>query len=66
MSRPPVFTNRCCKLVSDHFPIGAGSASRRGHRADERRDDRRGDCNIISACCAARRHCAAGSAALGI
>jgi len=27
----PVFTSRCCKLVSDHFPIGAGSASRR-HR----------------------------------
>jgi len=28
VSRPPVFTNRCCKLVSDHSPIGAGSASR--------------------------------------
>ena len=24
-----VFTNRFCKLVSDYFPIGAGSASRR-------------------------------------
>jgi hypothetical protein len=24
-----IITNRCCKLVSDHFPIGAGSASRR-------------------------------------
>jgi hypothetical protein len=23
-----VFTNSCCKLVNDHFPIGAGSASR--------------------------------------
>ena len=29
MRRPPVFTNRCCKLVSYHFPIGTGSASRR-------------------------------------
>jgi hypothetical protein len=29
MSRPPVFTNRSCKLVSDHLPIGAGSANRR-------------------------------------
>src|SRR5260370_553382 len=25
MSRPPVLTNRCCKLVSDHFPIRAGA-----------------------------------------
>jgi len=24
MSRPPVFTSRCCKLVNDHFPIGPG------------------------------------------
>ena len=23
---PPVFTSRCCKLVSDRFPIGANSA----------------------------------------
>jgi hypothetical protein len=29
MSRPPVFTNRCCKLVSDHFLIGVASADRR-------------------------------------
>ncbi|HUN58976.1 MAG TPA: DUF29 family protein [Candidatus Binataceae bacterium] len=29
MSRPPVLANRCCNLVSDPFPIGAGSASRR-------------------------------------
>jgi len=29
MSRPLVFTNYYCKLVSDHFPIGAGNASRR-------------------------------------
>ena len=29
MSRPPVFTIPYCKPVSDHFPIGAGSASRR-------------------------------------
>ena len=28
---PPVFTNRCCKLVSDQLPIPWGSASRR-HR----------------------------------
>ncbi len=29
MSRPPVFTNRCYKLVSDHSPIGVGGVSRR-------------------------------------
>jgi uncharacterized linocin/CFP29 family protein len=25
---PPVFTSRCCKLVSDHFPIAAGGTAR--------------------------------------
>ncbi len=30
-SLPPVFTNRCCKLVSDQFSIFFGSTSRR-HR----------------------------------
>jgi hypothetical protein len=29
MSHPPIFSNRCCKRVSDHFPIGAGNANRR-------------------------------------
>ena len=29
MSRPPVFTRRCRKLVSDQAPIRAGSTSRR-------------------------------------
>ena len=28
-SRPPVFTRRCCKFVSDQFSIRRGSASRR-------------------------------------
>jgi hypothetical protein len=27
-SRPPVFTNRCCKPVSDHFSILFGSTKR--------------------------------------
>ena len=31
IKRPPVFANRCCKLVSDHLSIRIGSASRR-HR----------------------------------
>ena len=29
MSRPPVLTNRCCKLVSDQVATRVGSASRR-------------------------------------
>jgi hypothetical protein len=31
-SRPPVFTNRGCKLVSDHFSILAGNARPRAPR----------------------------------
>jgi hypothetical protein len=31
ISLPPVFTNRCCKLISDQFSIFFGSTSRR-HR----------------------------------
>jgi hypothetical protein len=27
--RPPIFTSRCCKLVSDRFSIRRGSVSRR-------------------------------------
>jgi len=29
INRPPVLTNRCCKLVNDHFSILFGSSSRR-------------------------------------
>ena len=28
-SRPPVFTKRCCKVVSDEFPIFFGNTTRR-------------------------------------
>jgi hypothetical protein len=28
-NRPPVFTNRCCKLVGDQLSILLGSAKRR-------------------------------------
>ena len=37
--RPPVFTNRCCRLVSDQLPIALGSANRR-HRARPERSRR--------------------------
>ena len=37
--RPPVFTNPCCRLVSDQLPIALGSANRR-HRARPERSRR--------------------------
>jgi hypothetical protein len=38
MSRPPDFTNRCCKLVSDQVPIGAGSEKLIRFPADAQND----------------------------
>jgi hypothetical protein len=32
MSHPPILTNRCCKLVSDRFPIRARGANLSANR----------------------------------
>jgi hypothetical protein len=41
-NRPPVFTNRCCKLVSDQFSILFGSTSRRQQQPGGGRSRRSG------------------------